>query len=44
MQEPKRSLIEGINNMPTSLFEESIINLQWEETKDVFGVENFIEH
>lgn len=39
MQEPKRSLIEGINNMPTSLFEESIINLQWEEMKDEFGVE-----
>lgn len=46
MQEPKRLLIEGLKNTPTSLFEESRINFQREEMEEVFGVDRreFNEH
>lgn len=38
LQEPKRSPIEGIKTMATSLFEDSNINFQQEETKEAFKV------
>lgn len=39
MQEPKRSPTEGIKTKAISLFEESVVNFQHEETKEAFGAD-----